>query len=165
MADKGTIYLNSPPSQLRQSSNVVKDNIKLDKLVREKNIVIYELSSAFPFQLFPDKIIIDENKVSIVRKELFFKRIFPIMIDDILTVKINRSILFASLEFDIKRYEENPSPTTYLWPKEASLAKRYIFGLVQAKRENIDLSALSTKQLKRKLLEIGRASDEADTLF
>lgn len=145
---------------------IVKEEIKkLDKLADEAGEVIYELSSVFPFQLFPDKLIIDKNKVTIVRKELFFKRTFPMLIRDIRTVKVTRGILFASIEFEIRGYETNPRPTNYLLPHEATKAKQYILGLMSASRERVDLSKVPTKEAKRKLKKIGSAEEETETLF
>lgn len=166
MTKTGTVYLNDNTPAPPPSPHVVrKEKKKLDKLIRASDEIIYSFSSVFPFQLFPDKIIIDENKVTIIRKMLFFKRIFPILIDDILTVKVNRNIFFASIEFEIKDLEENPSPTTFLWPGEASLAKKYIMGLMQARRNGVDLQSLTSGQLKKRLEELGGGEAEAETLF
>ncbi len=132
MTKNGTVYVNR---QEESKSEARKEFKKLEKLVEKTNNVIYEISSTFPFQLFPDRIIIDENKVTLARKELFFKRTFPIMYDDIITVKVDRGILFAAIEFEIKRLEKSPRPINYLNPKEASTAKKYIMGLVEAKKQ------------------------------
>jgi hypothetical protein len=145
----------------------VDEEAKLKKLAKKSNHIIYEVSSVFPFQLFPDKLVIDENKITIVRKEIFFKRIYSVMFADILTVRVNRGILFAAIEFDVKRMDYHLRPLTYLKPKEASLAKKYIMGLCEAKRENIDLSKLTVEQIRGRLEEIGESQpqDEAESLF
>ncbi len=168
MANKGTVYIETETkteAEQREVGEVIKEVDKLGKLIDKTNSVIYETSSVFPFQLFPDRIIIDENKVTIVRKDLFFKRVFPIMYEDIITVRVNRSFLFASMEFEVKRISKKPRPIEYLKPKDATMAKKYIMGLVEAKKANIDLSKLTTQQIKEKLEEIGKARDEAETLF
>ncbi|MFI5241013.1 MAG: hypothetical protein ACHQUA_01115 [Microgenomates group bacterium] len=165
MANKGTVYINGLPSKNKVEGEAKKEVAKLDKIAREANHVIYELSSAFPFQMFPDRIIIDENKVTIVRKDLFFKRVFSIMYDDLLTVRVNRGILFAAMEFDIKRIEKRLRPVTYLDPKEASMAKKYIMGLLEAKKAEIDMSKLNTQGIREKLEQIGQDQEEAENLF
>lgn len=156
VANKGTVYINK---------EAVTEMAKLDKLAKETNNVIYQISSVFPFQIFPDKIIIDENKVTIVRKELFFKRTIPIMYKDVLNVKINRGILFAAMEIAVMRSHPGPRPILYLHPKEATLAKKYILGLMETKKANIDISKLTKEQVREKLEKIGRASDETEDLF
>ena len=143
------------------------EEAKLKKLARESSHIIYETSSVFPFQLFPDRIIIDENKVTVSRREIFFKRVFSIMYSDILTVRVNRGIIFAAIEFEVKRLGYQIRPVTYLWPKEASRAKKFIMGLCEAKREGVDMSKLTVDQIKGRLEEIGESQpqDEAESLF
>jgi len=87
------------------------------------------------------------------------------MYRDIITIRVNRSFLFASIEFEVKRIYKKPSSISYLKPKEATKVKKYIMGLVEAKKAGIDLSKLTTQQIKDKLEEIGGADEEAETLF
>lgn len=168
MAENGTVYIRTETkkeAEQREVGEVINEFDKLGKLIDKTNAVIYETSSVFPFQLFPDRLIVDENKVTLIRKELFFKRIVPIMYEDLLTVKVNRSFIFASIEFEVKRISIKPRPISYLRPRDATLTKKYIMGLVEAKRAKIDLSKLTTKQIREKLEEIGSAREEAETLF
>ena len=176
MAIKGTVYIKSDPQQVNDQSKseiavkkgkekAKKEIKKLNTLAEETESVIYQLSSVFPFQIFPDKIIIDKNKVTIVRKELFFKRIFPMLVEDITTVKVSRGIFFASMEFELKGYERNPRPTTHFWPEHASKAEHYILGLIKAKRDKVDLTKLTTIQVRKRLEGIGSAEEEFETLF
>ena len=168
VSNKGTVYINkdsSEESQKREVNTVIKEVDKLNNLIEKTNNIIFELSSSFPFQLFPDKLVIDENKITIVRREFLFKRVFPIMYEDLLTVRINRSILFATLELEVKRMIKKPRPIEYLSPKQATLAKKYIMGIIEAKKANIDFSKLTAGQIRERLEEIGKADDEADSLF
>lgn len=132
---------------------------KLNTLAQEANTIIYELSSTFPFQLFPDKIVIDENKVTIFRRELFFQRTYPILIEDILTIRLDEGILFSSLTFSANKFINMKRPLTYLKPEEAKKARQYIMGLVQAKKAKIDLSKLTLQEIRIKLEEIGRTQE------
>lgn len=168
VVNRGTVYVESETprqSQEREVGEVIREVDKLGKLIDKTNSIIYEISSFFPFQLFPDRVIIDENKVTIVRKELFFKRVYSIMFEDILTVRVNRGIIFAAIEFKVKRFGQNIRPITYLLPKEATLAKKYILGLIEAKNAKIDMSKLNVFQIKDKLEEIGQTGEEAENLF
>lgn len=159
MPDNGTVYINPEEPKTSPRVEAQVEIKKLDKLASEANHVIYELSSVFPFHLFPDRIIIDENKVTIVRKEILFKREFPILYKDILSVKLNQGIIFAALEFEVRRFTKNPRPIDYLWPNEALLAKKYIMGMVEAKRAKIDFSKLKTGEIRQKLEEIGNTEN------
>src|SRR3989344_3628797 len=110
---KGTVYIHGKPQTKNEPKEEKAEIGKLKTLADETETVIYKASSVFPFQLFPDKIIIDKNKVSIIRKMLFFKRIFPILYEDIQTVKVNRGILLAAVEFEVRGYEQNPRPVLH----------------------------------------------------
>lgn len=133
---------------------------KLENLTSETEFVLHEVSAAFPFQLFPDKIVIDKSKITIVRNGLFYKRIIPIPIQDTLTVKMTRGILFAAIDFEIKGYETNPSSVTHLWGGEAFTALIYMLGLIQAFKNGIDLSKIPNEKILEKLEEIGRLENE-----
>lgn len=160
---KGTVYVDGGPVNSLPDPTAEIDTIK--KLAEETNTLVYELSSAFPFQIFPDKIIIDKNKVTIVRKELFFKRISPLLFEDIQTVRVNRGILFAAIEFEVRGYESNPMPITHLWPKEAEKAANYILGMIKTNRDNIDLSNVSGRSVRKEVGPIGAAKENVRNLF
>jgi uncharacterized protein YfeS len=53
----------------------------------------------------------------------------------------------------------------YLIPSEAALAQKYIMGLIQAKRENVDMSKMTREQIMDRIEQIGGGRDEAETLF
>lgn len=164
MANGQTVYVSNESERKQESSEESK---KLTQLASETSDVIYEVRSVFPFQLFPDKLIIDTNKITIVRKELFFKRIIPISYEDLITVMVNRSIIFASIDFDVKRLDRshNPRGITFLWPAKATIAKKYITGILTAKKAGVDFSKLTTTQIKKRLKEIGSGTEEAEALF
>ncbi len=166
MPSSGSVYIKHEPKNAVTSKQLSRNEaVKLDALSHETESVIYELSSAFPFQIFPDKLIIDKNKVTVVRKSLLMKRIFPILMEDIQTVKVNRGPIFASLELEVRGFERNPSPTIFLWPEHASKAEQYILGLIKAKREGVDLTKLTVKDIKTKVERIGGSDEEATSLF
>lgn len=166
MADKGVVYIrNNKDTSEPKTKELRQDIKKLDDLAIERRTIIYEISSTFPFELFPDRIILDQNTVTIVRKDMLFKRIFPIMYEDIVTIKVNRSILFASLEFEIKQFEKNPRPVNFLWPTEADTARKYIMALTQAKRAGINFANLDSREVLKKLKKIGEEEDDLESIF
>lgn len=161
MVKKGIIYIDRPVD----TPDNTEEEVKLNNLAQETDEPIYEIGSVFPFTLFPDKVIIYKHRVTIVRKDLFFKRVFPMLIEDIRTVRISRSIIFATMEFEVVGYEENPRPVTTLNPTDAIKAQKYVVGLIRAKRENIDLSAISNDTVRDKLEEISAEETEAAKIF
>lgn len=134
---KGTVYINSKKEKLQEKSSTEQ---KLDMITSDTESVIFEIESVFPFQLYPDKLIIDRNKITIVRRELFFKRLFPVPLEDTQTVRVNRGLIFAALEVGVRGDERNPNPVTHLWPEDASKAEKYIMKLSTLKKENVELN-------------------------
>jgi len=128
---------------------------KLQNLAHASEDTIYSITACFPFEFFPDKLIIDKNKVTVIRNHFFLKRTYPILIEDILTVKFINSYILASLDFEVKGYEENPQPIQHLIPRQALKAKQYIMGLKKAKNEKIDVTMIPLEELRKRLLEIG----------
>lgn len=131
---------------------------KIDRVIEKTGRKLFEISSVFPFDFFPDKIVIDENKVSLIFGIFFFsEQVFPIFIKDIKNVTVSSSILFASLTFELTGYEKNPQKIKYLWIPGAMRARRIITGLVACHAEKIDTTKLSESKLLEKVEEIGRA--------
>lgn len=168
MAKSGTIFINKPDDTRPKDTESAKkdtESAKLDKLVTEASRVIFEVTSTFPFQIFPDRLVIDESKVTIIRRSLFHKREFPIPYDNLSTVKISRNLFFASIEIEVIRFQQSPSLINYLEPGKAAKAKRLISGILQAKKEGIDLSKLTLDEARIKLEKIGTSKDELNTLY
>ncbi len=164
--DKETPFVVSKAPKLPRSTPEIKAEIdKLEKLTQETESVIYEVSAVFPFQLFPDKLIVDKNKITVVRKDLLMKRIYPVLIEDVITVKVQRGPIFASIDLEVRGFEINPTPLNFVWPEHASKAEKYIMGLIKAKREGIDLTKLTVAQIKKRLAQIGGTTEEVKNLF
>lgn len=139
------------------------ENAKLDKLITRTNQNILTIHSVFPFDLFPDTIHIDENKVEIIHRPFFFEeQIFPILISRITSAKITTNPFFATLKLEIRGYETNPEAVRMLWYKDAIKAKRIITGLIACSQENIDLSAVNINEAAQKIEKIGKALEHQD---
>ncbi len=165
-SSSGSVYIQKNNKAKITNKDLSRNEVKkLDALSHGTESIIYEVSSVFPFQLFPDKLIIDKNKVTVVRKGLLMKRIFPILMEDIQTVKVNRGPIFASLELEVRGFEQNPNPTVFLWPEHATKAEKYILGLIKSKREGVDLTKLTVKDIKNRIEQIGGGEEEATTVF
>jgi hypothetical protein len=129
---------------------------QLDRLAKASRTIIATCKGVFPFTLFPDEIFLDENKVEIVYHEFFFQRsISTILLKDIKTVTVSAGPFFASIQFEISGYEENPPPINFL-PKRSALHLRdAIIGLSIAKKEKIAYETLPHQQVSKKADQIG----------
>lgn len=133
--------------------------LKLNKLHKRAVNVLFKCKTVFPFDFFPDTLIIDHNKIDIIHKHFFFEsQTVSISIQNINYVKVDSGILFSALKFKLIGLEQNPKPLNYLRKKDAITAQRLIFGLISAGKHHIDLSDLPKEEIFDKLIEIGTAA-------
>jgi|JI10StandDraft_1071094.scaffolds.fasta_scaffold877807_2 hypothetical protein len=130
---------------------------KLDHLHRRATIRLFSCSALFPFDLFPDSLVIDHNKVDIVYRNFFgHNHTVSLPIERLNYVGVNSVLFLSTLRFETKGLEQNPEPLTMLPTHAAQYAKNLIFGLMAAEKNGIDLSHLSRDDILDKLVEIGR---------
>lgn len=162
---KGVVFdrsrdLRSPPKRERpvpRDTGQFTDAAKFDTLVRGCKRVLLKISAFFPFDLFPDEIIVDECKVSIVFREFFFSEdIHSINIDMIRDVDVETGPFFAKLQIVPDGYPGHPLIVRYLKKKDANLARSVIQGLMVARRNDIDLSKINEPDLVSKLELLGK---------
>ncbi len=136
---------------------LIEDSQKLDDLVKG-NRVLYKISSVFPFDFFPDKIIIDPIKINVVFKEFFSsERVHGIYIRNISDVYVDTGPIFATLKIIDQGIVENTVIVNYLKKNEALKAREIIQGLIVANRHGIDVSAIDDTNLVSKLVSLGEA--------
>jgi hypothetical protein len=144
----------------------MNDSTKLDNLVVKSRRVLFEANTVFPFDFFPDKIRIDENKVDMVYRHFFFeKHVVSILIGDINTVVLSSGVFFATIHIQLNKPKPAETdiylgePINYLWKKDAIKIRRIILGLVAVHQQKIDLSKVPTENLAYKIEEIGKARE------
>lgn len=139
---------------------------KLDSLVEHASAPLFTLSSVWPFDLFPNKIIIGENKVDFIYNDFFWtKHTFSALVKNINNVQISVGPFFASLTLEMIGYEANPGSVKFLPVREAARARRIIMGLAACAKEEVDLADLRHDEVLSKVEQIGMAGEvEKDTL-
>jgi hypothetical protein len=137
---------------------------KLDNLVKKANRNLLEISTVFPFDLFPNTIRVDENKVDIVYRNSFFdKHVVSILIKNINSVTISTGVLFATINFEVSGfvtgYEVKPTPIPYFKKKDAVHLKRVVMGLIAAHSEGVDLAKVPSRDIESKIEQIGKSNE------
>jgi len=131
---------------------------KLTALAERANKIIFEAKSVFPFELYPDKITICLNRVTIAYKKPFYLDERPLPIEFINVAHVTRGIFFASLSIETFGVEK-PAPISHLKIDDAREARRYILALVECKKSNVDFAEYTLEEIKRKLQSIGRVRE------
>src|SRR3990172_6838296 len=74
------------------------NNNKVAKLVKRSNRILVTISShALPFDLFPNIINIEEQRITIIDRHLFSSEVHSIDIKNISNILINNSFIFSEL--------------------------------------------------------------------
>lgn len=152
----------SAKSSLSKHSNGTNAE-KLDNLTLESKNILFKFQTAFPFDIFPDKIIIDENKVNIVSKDFFFNyHVRSIVIEDITDVSVDTGVFFADLTIvDSSNYRFPITETIrYISKENAFKARKLIQGLILAKSNNINLGSIPISKVTDELCALGECQDK-----
>lgn len=136
---------------------------RFQNINKRQDIELLRLQTVFPFDFFPDTIVIDTTKLTISHKQFFATEfVTTIPLKDISDVTIQTAFFMASL---ITKYiPQANSPVmnqaveikvSYLWRKDAIRVKNILKGVMVAKAENIDISKLSPKEVVTVIEEFG----------
>jgi hypothetical protein len=135
-------------------------NDELAKAISDSSELLAKATTVFPFTIFPDTITIDRAKVTITHRE-FFKvgEVMSMRIEDILNVTAHVGPLFGSIQISTRFFDQHkPYAVNYFWREDALKIKRILQGYIIAIQNEIDCSALSTRELSAKLDELGASA-------
>ncbi len=138
---------------------------KFETLVEGSKKALIEVRSGFPFSFLPNKIIVDVNKISTVSFKLLAEpeKHAPV-IEDIDSVSVNKAFTVAAMNIILKSQgPDKPVVVKYLEPRGAQKAKVVIDALLTAKKQGIDLVALSSMEvpeLLKKLEDLGQPKNK-----
>lgn len=119
--------------------------------------LLFKASALFPFDLFPDEIVIDLSKIDIIYRDILGSySTHSIPVGDIVDVSVEAIPFFATLKVIDKRYMESEEfAIRFLKREDANKAKKIIQVLISAKEEGVDLSKVIDEELIKKLEELG----------
>ena len=111
---------------------------------KSSRTISFSAKSVFPFDLFPDEIIINENEVDIIYAQFFMgKEVFSIPIKNINSVSSMTNGIFGSLSIEVIGFHKDPEPIYYLWSNDAEKARRIINNLVCSNKQQPSINSLS----------------------
>lgn len=147
-----------PVGETNPQNGTRKELEKLEKLGETATRELYRVTSFFPLDFFPDTVIIDTTKVSIIHRIFFYSQtITGIFIKDVINVTITSSLLFATVTIQLSPLQVQPLPINYVKKNDALRLRRIIMGLRACLNEKIDLGKLSTTELLPFVEDIGRS--------
>jgi hypothetical protein len=140
-----------------------KENIsskeELNELAHGASRVLFKTKTVFPFDLFPNDLIVNDDKVDIIFREFFMsEQIHTEMIEQLKDVIVETSPFFATLRL-VDKFNIETS-IKYLPTKDALKARDIIQGLVVAKQRSIDLTGMSDKEVLEKISAVGKVDNQ-----
>jgi hypothetical protein len=135
---------------------------QLTKAIGDSQEVLADATTVFPFTMFPDTITVDRTKLTVTHRSFFaVAEVMSIRIEDILNVTANVGPFFGSLQISTRFFDTQQKPyvVDWLWRSDAEKIKRILQGYILATQQQIDCSALSTKELATMLDELGRGAN------
>jgi hypothetical protein len=133
------------------------ENRTVENLVRKSNRILFSISShAFPIDLFPNTINIEEGRITIINRHFLSSEIHSVDIRNISNIFINNTLFFSQLVIISKTYEENEIRVRNLRTTEAIYARRIIEGLRVFESNQIDTSHYSKAGLISRLEELSK---------
>lgn len=130
------------------------DKQTVNELVKKSNRCIISVSSAFPWNIFPNTINVEEGRVTFIFRQFMSSQTHSVDIKDISNVFIESSLLFASIQIVSRTFIQNDIKISYLNKEKAYKIRRVIEGLRIFANNNIDTSNYEIGELLSKLGEL-----------
>lgn len=135
---------------------------ELRRKVQQSHQVLAIVRTVFPLTLFPDSIVVDRTKVTIIHRTFFWSaETISFQIEDILNVSASVGPFFGSLTIASRVMStEDHFRVDHLWRRDAIALKHIIQGYVIAKHSGMDTARLPQNELVAALSELGIDSDK-----
>jgi hypothetical protein len=137
------------------------DANRLKKAVKKSHQVLASARTVFPMTLFPDSIIVDRTKVSIIKRDFFWtSNVISFQVEDLLNVSCAVGPVFGSLSIASRVMSTvDHFNINYLWRGDALFVKSLIQGHIIAKNNKLETDHLTRQETIDTLLELGTDSD------
>lgn len=145
---------------------------KLYDVTIKSHDVLFRSNTVFPFILFPDTIILDREKLTIIHRPFFLMaKITSIRIKDILNAEVDIGPFFGSLRV-VTRYfsdqsqfsgiasdDKHPKPPVinFLWRRDAMKLHSLLQGYIIVSQKEIDCGEIAKEELVMLLHDLGQS--------
>ncbi len=128
---------------------------RLEAIAERHDVEIMRVQTVFPFTFFPDTLIIDTTKVTIVKKQMFAtEEVITVPLKDLSDTHVQTALFLASLNVKYLPHSNNPGmlkpvevQINSLRREDAIRAKNILKGILIASSEDIDLAKLTPEEI------------------
>ena len=145
------------PTQVDETQTPHEDKIDLDEIARESHEELARFKAVWPFDLFPDEIIINKSNVTIIRHFFFFVEEKIIChFDDLINTHLNIGPFFGSIGILSKYFTDGREDVQWFSRRDAERLHAILQGLLIARKEGVSLRQLPKETIIEKLYAIGK---------
>jgi hypothetical protein len=138
---------------------------KFKNISARNDLELFRAKTVFPFNFFPDTLVIDTTKITVSRKQFFATEfVTTIPLKDIADVTLQTALFLASLTFQYMPQSNSPGMMkpviirlNSLTRSDAIRAKNILKGVMVAKAEDIDISKLSAEEVVNVIEQFGQS--------
>ena len=149
-----------------KANEKIKD--RLAALIDNEEIVLHRAKTFFPFDFFPDTIVVDTNKIAITKKRFYAtERVIVINYKDVADIELETSWFLANLTINyypkisgMMAPEQRNIKIRLLKRADAIKAHQTIKGVLMARREGIDITNLTPEELTNVISQLGESNVE-----
>jgi len=156
-AQEGVTPQASPPAQDNDTKNATPEQSRqeLQQAIQGSTEVLATATTAL--RIFPDTFTLDRAKLTVTRRTFFSSAdVMSIRIEDVLNIAAQVGPLFGSLKVTSRIMSaDKPYEIHGFWRKDAIRLKRVTQGYIIALQRHIDCSSLPSRELARKLEQLG----------
>lgn len=147
----------SQSQTLEPAVNVPREVKDLKQMVYQSKEIIARVQTIFPLTLFPDDIILDRTKITIIKRNFFWSaNVISIRIEDVLNVSSSVGPFFGSVSISSRVMNSvDHFEVDRLWRSDAIEIKKLIQGYMIAKHSDVVLEDLSVEELVATLEDLG----------
>ena len=137
------------------------DATRLKKVVKKSHQVLASAQTVFPMTMFPDSIIVDRTKVSIIKRDFFWtSNVISFQVEDLLNVSCAMGPIFGSITIASRVMSTvDHFQVKFLWRKDAIFIKDLIQGHIIAKNNGLKTDHLTLEETIATLCELGTDTD------
>jgi len=152
-ADKSLKKEGKDEQTKNQATKRESDRQTVNDLIKMSNRCVYSISPQFPWNIFPNTIDIEEDRVTFTFRQFMASQSHSVDIKDISNVFIESSLISATLQVVSRTYIQNDIKIGHLNKKKAEKARRIIEGLRTFEEHNINTSNYGVDELITKIEE------------
>jgi|SRR3989344_1164198 len=129
---------------------------ELNKVTLRSHEIMFKAKTVFPFDLFPDTVVIDREKLTIAERLFFFVgRTISVPVRDILSVEVDTGPFFGQIKLVSRYFFTNPQSVHFLWRSHAIKLQRLLQGYIISHERGIDCQTIEKEDLEKLLLDLG----------